>query len=373
MSAIARSEEFTDKVFTRDRAAWWSALAVPGVNVCTDQRLTIPEAFDLYLPWTVEKVQLAAVGAPVDLVDPHGVRPVTAIPVDHVKMVPLYAHKRSDTGDLLGSSTGRCVIFQNYEMRDLLAAAVDGAEHAVASIGALRYGGITFVSVDFPDLPDINIAGQTILPYLCLVNDNTGRGTLRAYGSGIRPECLNTISLGWLAGTQLGKLTHTTNMGSKVPQLQAQIRRYLDLVPEAERMVGRLISARLDPADLSRAVDAMTPIPEAKVKDGKVTNRAAVTRATERRDAIRNLALTDDRVGFTGTAWGLFQAFSTYEQWEKGFRRTATSGVTSRQGATLVEHFTGKQESNDSKLMRLVLRYADVTGVKVTPSGLVAV
>lgn len=374
MSALTPAQEFTDPVFTRDRAAWWSALSVPGVNVCTDRRMTAEEAFAEFLPWEVRKVQLADIeaAAPTELIDPHGLREVVALPADKVDMVPLYVHKRSDNDAVIGNSTGRCVIFQNHEVRDMLAAALDGTDYAVASIGALKRGGLTFVSVDFADLPDINIAGQTILPYLCLVNDHTGRGSLRSYGSGIRPECLNTISLGWLAGNQLGRLAHTTNMASRVPQLQAEIRRYLDLVPAAEQMVGRLIAARLAPADLSRAVDAMTPIPEAKVKDGKVTNRAAITRATERRDAIRELVVSDDRVGFVGTAWGLFQAFSTYAQHDKGFRRTETSGVTSRQGATLVEHFTGKQEVNDSKLMRMVLRYADVTGVKVTPAGLVA-
>lgn len=376
MSALTPAQEFTDQVFTRDRAAWWSALSVPGVNTCTGERLTVGEAFDRYLPWEVRKVQLADIEAatPADLVDPHGLRQVTALPAADVDMVPIYLHKRSDDNAVIGSSTGRCVIFQNHEARDMLAAALDGTDYAVASIGALRRGGITFVSVDFADLPDINIGGQTILPYLCLVNDHTGRGSLRTYGSGIRPESLNTISLGWLAGHQLGKLAHTTNMASKVPQLQAEIRRYLDLVPAAERMIGRLIAARLTPADLSAAVDMMTPIPEPKFNSkGKVSNRATITRATERREAVRELVVADDRVGFVGTAWGLFQAFSTYSQHEKGFRRTATSGVTSRQGATLVEHFTGKQEVNDSKLMRMVLRYADVTGVKVTPAGLVAV
>jgi hypothetical protein len=374
MSALTVQEEFTDTVFTRDRAAWWSALAVPGVNVCTDRRMTVEEAFDEYLPWEVRKVQLADIefAEPRELVDPHGVVPVTARPAADIVDVPLYLHKRSDDNAVIGNSTSRCVIFQNHEARDMLAAALDGTDYAVASIGALKRGALTFVSVDFTDLPDINIAGQTILPYLCLVNAMDGRGALRGYASGVRPECLNTISLGWLAGTQLGRIVHSTNMASKVPELQAEIRRYLDLVPQAERMVGRLINARLAPADLSRAIDAMTPVPDEKVKDGKVANRATITRATERRDAIRELALSDDRVGFVGTAWGLFQAFSTYQQWEKGFRRTATSGVSSRQGATLVEHFTGKQELNDSKLMRMVLRYADVTGVKVTTSGLVA-
>lgn len=353
MSALDTKDEFTDKVFTRDRRAWWSGMDVPGVNVCTDKRMTVKEAFDLYLPWTVRKVEL---------IDPEGINPAG-----------IYVHKRSDTGAVLGSSTDRFTVIQNHEAEELLTAALWGADYAVASIGALKHGGVTFCAVDFADMPDINVAGQTILPYLSLVNSHDGHGSLRVYGTGIRPECLNTINLGWLSGTRLGRLSHTTNVRARVPELERAIQSYLDLVPKAETIVGRLINAKLGAADLSRAIEMMTPIPEAKLKDGKVRNAAAITRAETRRDDIRALVLSDDRVGYTGTAWGLFQAFSTYAQWEKGFRRTATSGVESRQGATLVEHFTGKQEAHDSNLMARVLRFADVTGVKVTPAGLAAV
>ena len=354
MSELDRKIEFSDDVFTRDRKAWWAGMTdVPGVNVCTAERMTVKEAFDLYLPWTVRKVEL---------IDPEGITPAG-----------IYVHKRSDTGAVLGSSTDRFTVIQNDVAEELLTRALHGADYAIASIGALKHGAITFAAVDFDDMPDINVAGQKILPFLSLVNAHDGRGSLRVYGTGIRPECLNTINLGWLSGTRLGRLSHTTNVMSRIPELEMAIQSYLDLVPKAETIVGRLIAAKLGAADLSKAIEMMTPIPEARMKDGKVKNAAAITRAEARRDDIRSLALTDDRVGYTGTAWGLFQAFSTYDQQEKGFRRTLTSGVTSRQGATLVEHFTGKQEATDSKLMARVLRFADVTGVKVTAAGLVAV
>ena len=353
MSELDRKIEFSDDVFTRDRKAWWAGMDVPGVNVCTNERLTVREAFQRFLPWTVRKVEL---------IDPEGIEPVG-----------IYVHKRSDTGAILGSSTDRFTVIQNSDAEELLERSLYGSDYSVASIGALKHGGITFCSVDFDDMPDINVAGQKILPFLSLVNAHDGRGSLRVYGTGIRPECMNTINLGWLAGVRLGRLSHTTNVMSRVPELERAIQTYLDLVPKAETVVGRLIAAKLGAADLSKAIEMMTPIPDARMKDGKVKNAAAITRAEARRDEIRSLALTDDRVGYTGTAWGLFQAFSTYEQQEKGFRRTATSGVTSRQGATLVEHFTGKQEATDSSLMARVLRFADVTGVQVTKAGLVAV
>ena len=64
MSVLDRRIEFSDTVFTRDRKAWWAGMDVPGVNVCTDERLNVADAFGRYLPWTVLKVEL---------IDPEGI------------------------------------------------------------------------------------------------------------------------------------------------------------------------------------------------------------------------------------------------------------------------------------------------------------
>ena len=122
---------------------------------------------------------------------------------------------------------------QNAEQRDLLAEALDGADYGVASIGALRHGATTFVSVDFGEelATARSESGQSIETYLALVNSNDGGGSLKPYATGIRPECLNTIDAGWLAGTSFGALRHDEHP-RPAPQLQAAIRQYLGSPPK---------------------------------------------------------------------------------------------------------------------------------------------
>lgn len=355
MSRLNRQDEFTDTVFTRDRATWWSSMDVPGVNVVTGERLTVADAYVRYLNWEVEKHQLfnGTTGA----------------------MEPIFAHHRSDApdGTPLGFSTERFVIVQNREAGGLFHTALDGADYAVASIGALKHGGITFCSVDFVDAPDVNIAGQVIYPYLALVNAHDGRGSLRVYASGIRPECLNTIDLGWLAGSRLGRLNHTTNVMSRVPQMQAEIRRYLDLVPMAEATVGRLIDTPVTNAEFERMVARLVPIPEPVLNPhtGAVKNSAAITRAESKADKIREMASSDPRVGFEGTMWGAFQTFSTWGQKERSFRRTKGSGVDSREHSVLTAHISGKQSFEDDRLLKSLLANVNNPGVRSTDYGLV--
>jgi len=348
MSRLDRAEEFTDTVFTRNRRAWWAGMDVPGVNVTSDQRLTVTAAFREYLPWEVRKV---------DLIDPETFDPTG-----------VYGLKRSDTGRILGTATDRFVVVQNHEVEALLRESLDGISYAVASIGALQHGGTAFVSVDFDDAPTPTAGGQQVHPYLAVVNGHDGSGSLRVYATGIRPECFNTIDLGWLSGHRFGALRHTTNIRDRIPQIKADVREFLGLPARVEQVVRRLIDTRIDAVAYRRALENATPIPEPKVKDGTVVNQKAVTLAERRRDDILTLAFNDDRVGgYEGTLWGAFQTLSTYEQHLGRFRRT--KGVTDRRQVALNRLFSGEQASRDADKLRLLVSVGDWTGVSVTKRG----
>ena len=351
MSALDRKDEFTDTVFTRDRRSWWSGMDVPGVNVCTDQRLTVPEAYNEYLPWDVRKV---------NLFDP-----------ESFDATDYYGLKRSDTGKILGVGTKVYTVVQNSEVRDLLAEALDGMGHAVASIGALAHGKTTFVSVDFDDAPTIEAYGQTLFPYLAVVNSNDGSGSLRVYGTAIRPECFNTIDAGWLGGVKFAALRHTRAITDRLTDVQADLRKFLGLPARVEVMVKRLIDTKVDAVAYRRALEFATPLPSAKVKDGKVVNQRAITIAEKYRDKVLDLAYNDERVGFEGSLWGLYQTFSTFDQWERRFRRTGSSGATEIQHVTLDRLFSGEQATRDAGRMAQAIAGADIKGVSVKNGALV--
>jgi phage/plasmid-like protein (TIGR03299 family) len=353
MSRIPVSQEFTDNVFTRDRRAWWSSFNVPGVNICTNERLTVAEAFDAHLPWEIQKVSL--------------------IDGENFNESGYFGLKRDDTGVILGVGTDRYTVVSNRDQADLLTAALDGTDYAVASIGALLRGAVTFVSVDFPDVPGINAAGQQIETFLSVVNANDGSGSLKVVATGIRPECLNTIDAGWLAGVRFAALKHTTNISDRLVDVRRDLRQYLGLAEQAEATIEKLINTPITAFDYRRALERLTPIPDPKVKEGKVVNAREITLAEKRRDQIIDLAYDDERVGFAGTLWGAFQTFSTFDQHYRGFRRTERSGVTERGQVTLDRHLSGVQTVSDADRLSALVKVLDLgSTVKVTPS-LVAV
>lgn len=361
MSRLDPRTEFSDDVFTRDRRAWWANMDVPGVNVTTDERMTVKEAVRRFLSWEIEKVPL---GYQVTT-------EVGGFPIQTFEETGFKGLQRSDTKRVLGVATDAYTVVSNAEQAEVLEEAVQGLDYAVASIGALAHGKTTFISVDFADAPDTNASGQKIYPFLSMVNGNDGSGSLRPYATGIRPECFNTIDMGWLTGVKFGALRHTASISDRVKLIQADIRTYLALPAKAEVMVRELTRNIVSAQAYRAALQHLTPIPEPKVKDGKTLNQRAVTMAENRREAIMELAFSDERVGYQGTAWGAFQAFSTYDQWERRFRRTEASGVTDRQQVTLDKAFSGELAKADGGRMAQVINALGVSSVKVTQSGLV--
>lgn len=337
------------------RRSQWARLTTPGV-VAPDETLTVGDAMARYLPWDVRTVEL---------VDPEG-----------PERAAVFVHKRSDTGARLGTpTTERFQGVTNAVAAEVFTAALEGHRYHVAAVGALAGGGITFVAVDLLDVPDIHAAGQALHPFLVFVNPHNGRGSIRCHGTAIRPESSTLLNLGWLTGATLPKLSHTSNVLGRLDVFAAGPADTHGIVRDADRMVTRLVSKRLSPKILRRAIDELTPIPapEPVGRFSAVKNAAAITRAEKRRSDIRLMCVADDRVGFSGTAWGLFQAVSTWDQHERMFRRMPATPDATRRSATLDEHFTGRQDRQNSETMRRVLTAAGVLDVQVTSHGLTVV
>lgn len=330
MSEYLRTDEFSEPVLT-NTAAWWAKMDVPGMNVVRDDVCDIVPAFDEFLPWTVRKV---------NLYDPE-----TFEPSD------VFVNKRSDTGKVL--SPGLSDIYTNiqpHDVRDLMAAGLADVDYCVSSLGGLLHGRVMFASVQVGDLiGEINVEGQKLQPYLAVVNTYDGSSALKVVNTVIRPECLNTIDAGFRSGQGIGQLRHTTNVMDRVDDLKNAIRSYLSVMDDFQREVARMIQTDVSARQAEAVFDAFAPIPEPKVKNGVVSNKAAITRAENYRQALDETYTFDNRVGFVGTEWGLFQTITTIGQNETTLRKTA-GGPATVDERKMVKLFTGKTGTEDAAI-----------------------
>lgn len=336
MSNRDLQDEFSEPVLT-NTPAWWATFDVPGVNVVRDDVCSIVDAFDEFLPWEVRKVRLY---------DNEAFEPTD-----------IYALKRTDNGRILsGGVTESYGIVNNSDVRDLMDAALRDTPYCVTSVGGLLGGSMTFASVRLDEVGgEINIHGQTLHPLLAVVNGFDGSSSLKVVNTVIRPECLNTIDAAFSQGAKVGNyLRHTRNVMDRVPDLQDAIRTFVTVMDDFQREVAAMIEAEVTIEQAEQVIRKASPIPAPKWKDGVVSNKAAITRAEDLREAYMTLYSEDDRVApWNGTKWGLFQTFSTYAQNEKGIRVSAT-GSKSKGERKLVKLFDGGIAAQDRQVKQMI-------------------
>lgn len=312
---------------------WFTPHAI-GVTDTLPKGTTIAEAFDKALGWNV------ATGKAMDA--------TTGLIVPNLKLV-----RRTDNDEVLGWGKDGFTPIQNSECQEILEGGLADIPHSVAAALSLRGGRRTAVVIALDDVGRINVDGDTIDPFLVLSNSFDGSSALRLLSLGWRPGCTNMLSLFWSrsgARKAMVSVRHTRNAEAAYDSVRAAVRRFAIVRDEFQAEVERLIRTELTRAQEQAGIDAIAPIPT-----GEDVSKARRTRAERRREAIIDLYRHDPRVGFTGTAWGLLQAVSTFEQNDSGFR--STPGGPRNRGERKVERALdgGRVERRAHELIDRVL------------------
>lgn len=262
--------------------------------------LNVAAAFEHSLPWDVEQ-DAAFNGSTLD-------------PVPDLKLI-----RRNDNNEVIGWAHQSYRPITNAEVAEILTTGLDGVDYEVAAVGSLRRGARVFTAVQLHDAGEINVDGEEIHPYVLLHNTFDGSSTLRLVNVGFRPSCTNVLSLSLRKAHAITTIRHTVNAGNRFPEIRTALKRFLIARDAFQQDVQDLIRTEITSAQAAKVIETLTPQPRADDDPSK----AAVTRAERRRDELTACYANDPRVGFTGTAWGLVQAFSTWTQNDSGFRVTA--------------------------------------------------
>lgn len=285
--------------------SWFKGSSI-GVTDRLPAGLNVAAAFEHSLPWDVAE-DTAINGSTLDV-------------VPDLKLV-----RRDDNNEVIGWGRQSYRPITNAEVVEILDSGLDGVDYEVAAVGSLRRGARVFVAVQLHDSGEINVDGETIHPYILLHNTFDGSSTLRLVNIGFRPFCTNVLSLSLRTAHRVTEIRHTVNAGTRFPEVRQALKRFTIARDEFQRDVQDLIRTEVSKADAARVIEALTPQP--KTDDEEQPSKAAVTRAERRRDELTAAYNSDPRVGFTGTAWGLVQAYSTWVQNDSGFRNTANGPV----------------------------------------------
>lgn len=276
------------------------------------------------------------------------------------EMVPLenrQAIRRTDNGLVLNTVSKSHGLHQFEEVLiKNLVNLLDASEGdlKVSGAGLLKNGAVGWIQVQ----ADCLEAGNgDVAPTLTLASSHDG-SLATSYRMGMyRFACSNQIGTLRKGGANVYKLRHTINSKMNFTTARQALGMMWKQADEFDMQVKRLIDTEVTTARFDEIVNRLMPIP----KDD--ATEAAKTRSTNRRDSIFDIYMRDDRVKeFTGTGWGVVQAFNTYSQHERPFRATGSNGDTSRLGRTMKEFLAGGIDEQDQRVTAAVLSLAGSGG-----------
>lgn len=257
------------------RTATWTNV---GSNIT--EATTVEEALNLSnLNYTVEKV-------PVFLEDG------TPIP-------GAFCTKKEGTDQTFGVVGSQFEVIQNSE--------------ALSFVDNLIPQGLTFVKAGenhkllylIGKLPDIEVLGDKVAPYLIFQNSHNGSTTLKATIAPLRIVCQNQFNLTFRKVANKISLRHTKSIKGRLHTAQEVLLQSTEYLTEFQKQALSMAEAKVDKDQVESLIGRVFEIkPE--------FNPTQVRKMEEKRERFLAAYKADDNQNFIGTKWGLVNAYTDF-------------------------------------------------------------
>jgi phage/plasmid-like protein (TIGR03299 family) len=235
--------------------------------------------------------------------------------------------------------------------------ATSKGELGIGSAGLLKNRGLAWVSIEMEDsvtTPE----GVEFRPYLLAGTSFDGSLATTYARKRQLVVCDNTLEVALRERGQSVKIKHSSGSGLKL----AEAREALNIIFEDSEAfmaeVAALTSWKVNTRQWNAVLDAVVPVPE--IPAGKTATRTA-TMATTKQDTLRRLYTKDPRVApWKGTAFGVIQAFNTYQHHEAG-----TRGETHRAQRNMLRAIDGTTAAADALVLSALVDLTDHAPVLV--------
>lgn len=234
---------------------------------------------------------------------------------------------RTDTFDILGSVGKRYRVLQNREALVFASDLIDTGEAAIEVVGSAHNGRKVWVVLRLVGT-GMTVGGidESVTPYLTLMNDHAGQGSVTVYVSPVRPQCSNLLNFGLKNASGVFRVRHTATMQDRLTVASGRdaLNLTVEYMAEFEKAMGQLLKKKVTAHQLDNFLDQLVPVPEEK-KDGK--KHRGITVANEKQDAIRSIYYgSDNLANVQGTGYGVLQAVVEMYQHQTQGRHTNGGG-----------------------------------------------
>jgi phage/plasmid-like protein (TIGR03299 family) len=248
----------------------------------------------------------------------------------------------SDTSEDLGSFKSG---YQGHNYREWLlenvALILDDAKNelGIGSAGLLRKRGSAWVSIEVPE-NIVTPEGVEFRPNLTPMTsfDGSLATTFKMHRTDI--VCDNTRDMALAETGRVFKAKHTKYSGFKIHDAREALQIVHTMTDDFSREIAELCAWKVDEADFQRTLQVLVPINDE-------LSKAGITKAETKRSELRGLYKDDMRVApWTGTAFGVLQAYNTWNQHFAGVRKGVPRVIRNYENL-----LSGKSHSADAEVL----------------------
>ena len=212
--------------------------------------------------------------------------------------------------DGLGAVGENYQVVQTQEAAEFVEAITDQHSQAIWETGgSLRDGKQFFMTIKLGEEFELNKNDDKVDTWMVVASSHDGSMALTVYITRIRVVCANTLTWSLSEAANVYKVKHTAKAQARV----ADARKAIDLAWKGQgafdHEMEKLMNRQITDQDFDRVISGLFTI-EDDMSDSMTTARS------NKRNEISDLYYASPTVGkWTGTAYGLWNAVSEYEQW----------------------------------------------------------
>ena len=216
------------------------------------------------------------------------------------------------TASVLGITSPTYSIVQNSEIVDIVDSVMYESGAIYEAAGELRGGKKIFMAAKLPNTLDLTISGiDPIDTFLIASNTHDGTDSLRFEIKYLRLICKNGMTR-WTNASSIA-FRHSARMSVKIDDVRETLGLVLKSTEEFNLLSSSLMDKKVANSDFWTIVKDLLPVEE-YMTDRQVNN------VEERRGALLGIWNGSTQENIKGTAWGIVNAFTEFEQWTRTTR-----------------------------------------------------
>ena len=216
------------------------------------------------------------------------------------------------TASVLGITSPTYSIVQNSEIVDIVDSVMYESGAIYEAAGELRGGKKIFMAAKLPNTLDLTISGiDPIDTFLIASNTHDGTDSLRFEIKYLRLICKNGMTR-WTNASSIA-FRHSARMNVKIDDVRETLGLVLKSTEEFNLLSSSLMEKKVANSDFWTIVKDLLPVEE-YMTDRQVNN------VEERRGALLGIWNGSTQENIKGTAWGIVNAFTEFEQWTRTTR-----------------------------------------------------